>query len=236
MYFWLDIFNAAMLGGLIFLDSAAVAQIMVSQPIVCAPLLGWFLGDWQSGLLIGALLELLWIGKLPIGSHVPPEAPISAITATIIYISFIQNAVGPIGSLALAAALVCGIINGWIGGALTIAIRKFNNRFNRMADRAAERGMFHEIDTINFISILLIWSTATILIFIGTIIPVSIFVVGIPSVIRLNLLQYTVLLLVAIGIAVILDLFQLPNRKRYFLIGLSAGLILTVVYTYLFKI
>ncbi|MDI6784237.1 MAG: PTS sugar transporter subunit IIC [bacterium] len=231
---WTDLLTAAMLSGLIFLDSAAIAQIMISQPIVCAPLIGWFLGDWQSGLLIGALLELLWIGKLPIGSHVPPEAPISALTATIIYAFLEPTAAGPFGGFGLALAIFCGIINGIIGGKLTISLRKFNNRFNVLAERSAVTGSCRGIEWLNFLSIALIWFTATMLIFFGTWLPITILTQGHPAILHKNLLNYTSVLLIGLGIAVVLDLFRFHIRKKAFCIGFGAGLCLVGILTYLF--
>jgi PTS system mannose-specific IIC component len=234
MNIWVDIFTASALSGLIFLDSAAVAQIMISQPIVCAPLLGWFLGDWRGGLLIGALLELLWIGKLPIGSHVPPEAPISAMTATMIYVFLERLVTGSFGSFILTIAICCGIINGFIGGKLTIMNRKFNNRFSARAEQYAATGTLLGIEWVNFLSIALTWFTATALIFIGTWLPIMFLTQQQPVLLQINLMSYTSILLIGLGNAVVLDLFRFHTRKLAFFIGLGAGLVLVGILTYLF--
>lgn len=60
------------LGGIIGLDRVSV-QLLVSRPIVCAPLTGLIMGDAYTGLTVGALLELFWIERLPIGTCVPPN-------------------------------------------------------------------------------------------------------------------------------------------------------------------
>jgi PTS system mannose-specific IIC component len=78
------IVGIALVGGLIGLDQTAVGQFMISQPIVAGPLTGWLLGDPVSGLIIGAVLELLWVLDMPIGSFVPADATISAVSATAI--------------------------------------------------------------------------------------------------------------------------------------------------------
>jgi mannose PTS system EIIC component len=230
---WVEIAKAAALSGIIFLDSSSVAQIMISQPLICAPLIGWYLGNWQIGLLIGALLELLWIGKLPIGSHIPPEAPISAMTATMIYIFLSRGAEGPVGTFVLAISICCGIINGFLGGELTIKIRKFNNRFNIIADRYAAAGSYLGIEFVSLLSIGIIWLTAAVLICFGTWLPVFILSNWPAVLVQINILKYTPVLLVALGIAVMLDLFRVRTRKRAFLIGLVAGFILVGIVTYL---
>ena len=234
MDLWLQIAIAAAISGLIFLDSAAVAQIMISQPIVCAPLIGWIIGDWHSGLFIGTLLALFWIGKLPIGSHVPPEAPISAITATMIYVFLKQALPVPLGTLALAVSICCGIINGFLGGELTTGIRKFNNRFCVLADRYAASGSFAGIAWITLLSIGIIWITASVLIFIGTWLPVLILPYFYPTFLQMNLLEYTPMLLVALGIAVIFDLFKIKTKKIAFVIGLLCGFLILGILTWLF--
>lgn len=75
---------AALLGGVIGLDRTAVGQIMVSQPIVAAPLTGWVLGDPAAGLVIGAVLEPIWVLDMPIGTFVPADSTIAAVMATAI--------------------------------------------------------------------------------------------------------------------------------------------------------
>ncbi|MDZ7376332.1 MAG: PTS sugar transporter subunit IIC, partial [candidate division KSB1 bacterium] len=49
------------IGGIVAMDTAAAWQIMISQPVVACPLLGWLLGDVELGLTIGILLELPWL-------------------------------------------------------------------------------------------------------------------------------------------------------------------------------
>lgn len=78
------IVGVALVGGLIGLDQTAVGQFMISQPIVAGPLTGWLLGDPVTGLIIGAVLEPLWVLDMPIGSFVPADATISAVSATAI--------------------------------------------------------------------------------------------------------------------------------------------------------
>lgn len=86
----MDIFDAQMLsniliasfaGAVIGLDRTAAGQFMFSEPIVAAPIIGWMLGDITSGLVIGAVLELIWLLDLPVGTFVPADSTIAAIFA-----------------------------------------------------------------------------------------------------------------------------------------------------------
>ncbi len=78
----LAIIGVALVGGIIGLDRTAAGQFMISQPIVAAPLTGWILGDATAGLIIGAMLELIWVLDMPVGSFVPADATVSAVLAT----------------------------------------------------------------------------------------------------------------------------------------------------------
>lgn len=78
----LAVFGVAVLGGLIGLDRTAAGQFMISQPIVAAPFMGWVLGDTAAGMVIGAAFELIWVLDIPIGTFVPADSTIGAVSAT----------------------------------------------------------------------------------------------------------------------------------------------------------
>ncbi|HET7319154.1 MAG TPA: PTS sugar transporter subunit IIC [Nitrospirota bacterium] len=77
-------FSVAVLGGIIGLDRTAAGQFMISQPIVAAPFTGWVLGDLNAGLVIGAALELIWVLDMPVGTFVPADATVGAVSAAAI--------------------------------------------------------------------------------------------------------------------------------------------------------
>lgn len=80
----LQVLLAALIGGLIGLDRTAVGQFMISQPVVAGPLTGWLLGDVAAGFVIGAVLELIWVLDLPVGTFVPADSTVAAVAATAI--------------------------------------------------------------------------------------------------------------------------------------------------------
>ncbi len=88
---------AALAGGLIGLDRTALGQFMFSQPVVAGPLTGWVLGDPLTGLVIGGALELLWVLDMPIGTFVPADSTVAAVSATAIAV------IGTAGTMQLPA-------------------------------------------------------------------------------------------------------------------------------------
>src|SRR5512139_287056 len=75
---------AAFIGGMIGLDRTALGQFMISQPVIAGPLTGWLLGDLTAGLVIGGTLELIWVLDMPIGTFVPADSTVAAVSATAI--------------------------------------------------------------------------------------------------------------------------------------------------------
>ncbi|MEG1639194.1 MAG: PTS sugar transporter subunit IIC, partial [Erysipelotrichaceae bacterium] len=50
-----------------------LGSLYINRPIVLAPLVGLILGDLEAGLVIGATLELFFMGAVSIGAYVPPD-------------------------------------------------------------------------------------------------------------------------------------------------------------------
>src|SRR6266404_2966302 len=77
---------AAFIGGLSALERKGALQLMLSRPIVLAPMLGWALGDAQGGLLLGIPLELLFLGGVNLGGNLPDNESLlaAALTATVV--------------------------------------------------------------------------------------------------------------------------------------------------------
>ncbi len=84
MHIFLAVLGIAFAGGVIGLDRTAAGQVMVSQPIVAGPVVGWMLGQPAVGIIVGAALELIWVLDIPVGTFVPADATIGTVSATAI--------------------------------------------------------------------------------------------------------------------------------------------------------
>src|SRR5437773_9251136 len=69
---------AALIGGLSAIERKGAFQLMLSRPIVLAPILGWGMGDAQGGLLLGIPLELLFLGGVNLGGSLPDNESLLA--------------------------------------------------------------------------------------------------------------------------------------------------------------
>jgi len=123
--------------GLVAIEGLAAFQVMLSQPLVLGPLIGLFLGDVKSGLLIGAELQLIWMGIVGIGAAVPPDIIVGTGVATSLAI---LSGAGTEVALALAVPVALG------AQALDILIRTLNAGLIHRADRLVEQGNYRGIE------------------------------------------------------------------------------------------
>lgn len=114
----------SVLGACCSTDVTAFGQFMISRPIVCAPLIGAVLGDLQSGLWIGMIVELIWVSAIPMGAAVPTEDSTSIAVMAAIWA--LSAAAGTPAAMVLALALA--VPAGALYKQLDMALRFFNVR------------------------------------------------------------------------------------------------------------
>lgn len=122
-----DYLLAGMVSMLTGLDRVALVQSMISRPLVAGPLTGWVLGAPLVGLEVGMLLELLWLGRLPVGAAIPPDDTQVAVGATVIAASTGQ-AVGIAGMPLVILAVLIAIPLGKFGQVFDKLARHVNDR------------------------------------------------------------------------------------------------------------
>jgi len=147
----------SIIGGLLSLDVSAWGQIMVSRPIVCGPLIGFLLGDLKTGLIIGALLELIWINVISVGAAIPPDATIVAVTCTTL-IMLTERTIqpgydfqGPYRMAVIALTMPLGEIFR----SVDVKQRKLNAHFVHYLDREISRGNLSAVEKVNYFSLFL---------------------------------------------------------------------------------
>ena len=97
-------------GTVVGFDLASVPQGLLSRPLVAASMAGWLIGDLQSGIRVGALLELFALDVLPVGASRYPEYGPAAIGAALL-----ASRLPPIDGLGFAVLLGLGgaLFAGW---------------------------------------------------------------------------------------------------------------------------
>ncbi len=121
------------------LDRTAAGQFMISRPIVAAPLTGWLLGDSLLGLQVGILLELLWLGRLPVGAAIPPDDTQVAVGSTVLAVSGAGLAGLPTEGMAVLGLLI-GLPLGKSGEIFDRLARWWNARLLTRAEFLLDAG------------------------------------------------------------------------------------------------
>ena len=113
------------IGAIISLDTVAVFQILISQPIVACTLIGWLSNDPMTGIHIGTLMQLIWISTLPVGAVTIPDGNLGAIVAVIIAV----NAVGILpeyNTLVILFSILFGLGMSFVGAHALNTVRTGN--------------------------------------------------------------------------------------------------------------
>jgi mannose PTS system EIIC component len=115
------------LGAVVALDATSLGQLMLSRPLVAGFLAGVLAGVPYEGALLGAMLEALSLGVMPVGAAKYPETG----TAAVVAVGTLGLAAVPAVPAAILLTLVYGVIWQRLSGATVIAGRYLNERLVR---------------------------------------------------------------------------------------------------------
>lgn len=85
--------------GLAYLQRRALGDCQLERPLVLGPIIGLILGDYATGLQVGASLELVFMGAQAIGGSVPSNVAIGSALGTTVAIT---SGTGLEGAMAIA--------------------------------------------------------------------------------------------------------------------------------------
>ena len=100
------------------------------------PLVGLVLGDLQQGVIIGASLELIFMGNIKVGAAIPPDVVTGGVLGTAFAIIS-----GKGTGIALALAIPISILAEMLLSALFVTRSVFNKFFERYAEAGDWRGV-----------------------------------------------------------------------------------------------
>ncbi len=106
----MSLMTAAILGTLVYwiifcLDPYVLSWQCLNRPIIVAPIIGLVLGDFQTGIIMGASLESIFMGISAIGGSIPSDA----LSASIIAVAY-TILTGSNAETGLAIALPVGTV------------------------------------------------------------------------------------------------------------------------------
>ena len=110
-------------------------NMQFDRPIIVGFVIGLVLGDVKTGILIGAQLELVFLGVMAIGSSQAADP----LTATAIAVSF-----SILNGLSVSAAVALGVALGYVALAFWAAEPAVAELFNPLIDRYIKRDEFNK--------------------------------------------------------------------------------------------
>ena len=219
-----ELMLVALIGAVLSLDSHAVAQVMVSRPLVCGALVGLLFGDPAIGLLIGVLLELVWIGKLPIGISIPSDITLPTVTAVVLSIHLKAAGVVYPAIMAILLALPFGFLSSLVDRfnreMMTVFARRVESRLVRGRERVLDLAIYGGL-AFRLLTFFLVYFTTLRLQFL-----VAPHIAALPSFYYEDALEALQWLIPAVGLAAALRRFT--ARKGWYLGAVSfvAGMVM----------
>lgn len=210
--------NIALLSALAFFICYAgnwlLGQNMADRPIVVGAVTGLFLGDLTQGIMIGAALEVIFMGAVNIGGQVSADYT----SATVFAVAFAMNP-----DLDTDAALALVIPIGILMGLVTMTVNNvfltvFAPLMDKWAAEGNERGL---LIYLNFG----VWFVKNVffaaIVFFGVYAgsnAVQLFVDSVPAVVMTGL-TVTGQLLPAVGLALLMKMIWTKQTGIYYLLG-----------------
>ena len=119
-----------------------MGTLYIFRPIVLGTITGAVLGDVQQGLIIGATLELFFLGAVSIGAYIPPDVIVGGVLATAFAIT-----TGSGAEVAVTLAMPIALVSSAVGNLLDVV----SPLILRIADQAATEGDDKKIVAVHWI-------------------------------------------------------------------------------------
>ncbi len=199
------------LGAYCWLDWC-VGFLYLNRPIVLCPLVGLIMGDLQTGLMLGAVLETYFLGTVVIGGYQAPDAGVSSILAAAFAIKSGLDADAAL-LLAVPIAVVMTSLQNvlWAGYSFT----------SKIADNYAAKGNARGVYGIMFLEMVGNALLKFLVVFFAWIYgseAVAALLTKIPDVILSGMAKAGGIL-PAIGLAILVSMIMNKQNFAYFLLG-----------------
>jgi mannose/fructose/N-acetylgalactosamine-specific phosphotransferase system component IIC len=148
-----EILLAALVAAALELDTYFLGMTLVSQPIIAGGIAGYMFGDMRTGILIGTMVQLIWVYP-PVGAFVPPSSTAIAFTATVLSTKLLTLQPAPEPHSAIMMCIIAGVGTGYFVGQLDIWNRKLNTRIVRFFENDILKGSFAHMAAVQLSALL----------------------------------------------------------------------------------
>lgn len=186
----------------------------IHRPLVLGTLVGLVLGDIKQGIMIGATLELMWLGVVAVGGYTPPDTISGAIVGA---------ALGIVSGHGIEAAVAIAVPVAVVTQQLDVLAKTADIALVKKADKDAEKGDTSKIALYHYGSLLIIVLFKVVPIFVALLLGgnyVQSLFNAIPPVIMKGL-NVAGSMLPALGFAMLLNSMLKGRFWAYLFIGFS---------------
>ena len=128
-----------LVGVFTILDSRLLGRLNFERPLISCTIVGLLLGDLQTGLSVGASIELMSLGLVVIGAASPPDMNMAAI---------ICAAFAILTDASVETALALAVPIAVLGQMLGVLMRTILSNLTHVADKAIAEKIINEYYTI----------------------------------------------------------------------------------------
>jgi fructoselysine/glucoselysine PTS system EIID component len=197
---------------------------LIGRPLVLCPLVGLILGDVSQGIIIGATLELIFMGNIKVGAAIPPDVITGGVLGGAFALLSHKGA-----AIALTLAIPISILAEMLLSLLFISRSALGTRFAAYASAGDYRGIARLHVLSGLLKPLLMGGLVFLSLLLGAG-PLSAFLGHLPPWVSTGL-QVAGNMLPALGFALLMNLMFRKNVAPYFFLGfiLAAFLHLPVI-------
>lgn len=199
----------------------ALGSLYLNRPIFLSALTGLVLGDFKTGIMIGATLELFFMGAVSVGAYIPPDVVVGGVLATALAIIN-----GYTTEVALTIAMPIALLSLAIGNFTTI-IQPF---FLRLADKYATQCNHKGVVSVQWMMALINVARRFLLTFIGVYFGATVvegIIAAIPTFITTGM-SAAAGLLPAMGFAMLMRMIMTKQILPYYFLGFALTAYLNV--------
>ncbi len=185
-----------------------------ARPLWVGTLTGLVLGDLQQGIIIGASLQLIFMGMSGVGAAVPPDQTIGSVIATALAILTGQG-------IEIALTLAVPVALG--AQILDIFSRTINSGLIHMADGYAAKREYGKVEMSHYLGILVQFIRTSVIVFPAIyfgVDAVTAMISVIPTAV-LRGLEVSGGILPAVGFGMLLTMLEVPYLFPFFFIGFA---------------
>lgn len=199
----------------------ALGTLYLNRPIFLSAMVGLVLNDFKTGIMIGATLELFFMGAISVGAYIPPDVVVGGVLTTALAI---MN--GYSTEVAIALAMPIALLSLTIGNMITLT-QPF---FLQLADKYAAEMKDGKVVMIQWIMGFINLSRRFLLVFIGIYFGASFvegFINSIPAFIT-DGMSAAAGLLPAMGFAMLMRMILTKQILPYYFLGFALAAYLKI--------